>query len=62
MPTYSACRIHPGQPQSLSGGKREFVQRHLDLDIVPNTARPWRAIGTFALESAIDERPIRWAT
>ena len=35
----------------------EFVQHHLDLDIVPNTfmRAPGESVGTFAVESAIDE-------
>ncbi|WP_185982965.1 xanthine dehydrogenase family protein molybdopterin-binding subunit [Aureimonas mangrovi] len=58
-PPYASC------PEPYTGGTRaayaarsfEIVQRHLDLDIVPNTfmRAPGEAIGTFALESAIDE-------
>ncbi len=35
----------------------EFVQHHLDLDIVPNTfmRAPGESVGSFAVESAIDE-------
>jgi len=59
MPPYGAC------PEQYSLGSRalysarsfEIIQRHLDLDIVPNTfmRAPGEAIGSFALESAIDE-------
>ena len=59
MPPYGAC------PEQYSLSSRalyrsnsfEIIQRHLDLDIVPNTfmRAPGEAIGTFALESAIDE-------
>jgi len=59
MPSYGAC------PEQFSLSARELysaksfdiVQRHLDLDIVPNTymRAPGEAIGTFAVESAIDE-------
>lgn len=59
MPPYAAC------PEQYSLSSRalyrsksfEIVQRHLDLDIVPNTymRAPGEAIGTFALESAVDE-------
>ncbi|HSX59820.1 MAG TPA: xanthine dehydrogenase family protein molybdopterin-binding subunit [Tahibacter sp.] len=59
MPAYAAC------PEQFTLGSRvlyraanvEFLQRHLDLDVVPNTfmRAPGEAIGTFALESAIDE-------
>ena len=59
MPPYGAC------PEQYTLGSRalyrsksfEVVQRHLDLDIVPNTfmRAPGEAIGSFALESAIDE-------
>lgn len=59
MPTYGAC------PEQYTYGTRtqyrsdsfEIVQRHLDLDIVPNTymRAPGEAIGTFAVESAVDE-------
>ena len=59
MPPSSAC---PEQ-YSLTGRalyrskSYAFVQHHLDLDIVPNTymRAPGEAVGTFALESAIDE-------
>ena len=59
MPPYAAC------PEQFTLGSRalyrsksyEIVQRHLDLDIVPNTfmRAPGEAIGTFALESGVDE-------
>ncbi|MET0314520.1 MAG: xanthine dehydrogenase family protein molybdopterin-binding subunit, partial [Hansschlegelia sp.] len=59
MPTYSVC------PEPYTNGARalyrsrsfEVVQRMLDLDVVPNTfmRAPGEAIGSFALESAIDE-------
>lgn len=59
MPPYAAC------PEQYSLGSRalyrassfDIVQRHLDLDIVPNTfmRAPGEAVGSFALESAIDE-------
>ena len=59
MPTYGAC------PEQYTLGTRalyrarsfEIVQRHLDLDIVPNTfmRAPGEAIGTFAVECAVDE-------
>lgn len=59
MPPYSAC---PEQ-FSLTGRalyrakSYAFVQHHLDLDIVPNTfmRAPGEAVGSFALECAIDE-------
>lgn len=59
MPPYGAC------PEQYTMGSRslyrsksfEVLQRHLDLDIVPNTfmRAPGEAIGSFAVESAIDE-------
>jgi xanthine dehydrogenase YagR molybdenum-binding subunit len=59
MPPYGAC------PEQYSLGSRalyraksfEIVQRYLDLDIVPNTfmRAPGEAVGSFALESAVDE-------
>jgi xanthine dehydrogenase YagR molybdenum-binding subunit len=59
LQTYGAC------PEQYTSGSRstyraksfEIVQRHLDLDIVPNTymRAPGEAIGTFALECAVDE-------
>lgn len=59
MPPYGAC---PEQYTLCSrvlyrSKSFEIVQRHLDLDIVPNTfmRAPGEAIGTFAVECAIDE-------
>ncbi|MHB2263702.1 xanthine dehydrogenase family protein molybdopterin-binding subunit [Aliihoeflea sp. PC F10.4] len=59
MPTYSAS---PEQYTLTARGlyrskSCEFVQHHLDLDVVPNTfmRAPGEAVGTFAVESAIDE-------
>ena len=59
MPPYGAC---PEQytlcTRALYRSKSfEIVQRHVDLDIVPNTfmRAPGEAIGTFAVECAIDE-------
>lgn len=59
MPSYGAC------PEQYTLGTRslyasrsfEIMQRHLELDIVPNTfmRAPGEAIGSFAVESAIDE-------
>ena len=59
MPPHGAC------PEQYTAGTRgmyrsksfEIVQRHVDLDIVPNTfmRAPGEAIGSFALESAVDE-------
>jgi xanthine dehydrogenase YagR molybdenum-binding subunit len=59
MPTYSAS------PEAYTLGTRalysaksfEFLQRHLDLAIVANTfmRAPGEAVGTFAVESAVDE-------
>ncbi|WBH17432.1 xanthine dehydrogenase family protein molybdopterin-binding subunit [Sphingomonas radiodurans] len=59
MPTYGAC------PEQYTLGSRaayrsksfEMIQRHIDLAVVPNTfmRAPGEAIGTFALESAVDE-------
>ncbi|RCW81232.1 xanthine dehydrogenase family protein molybdopterin-binding subunit [Phyllobacterium bourgognense] len=59
MPPYAAC------PEPYTLGTRaiyksksfEIIQRYLDLDIVPNTfmRAPGEAIGTFALENAVDE-------
>lgn len=59
MPPYGAC---PEQYSLVSrvlyrSKSYEILQRHIDLDIVPNTfmRAPGESIGTFALESAIDE-------
>lgn len=59
MPPTSAC------PEQYTSGTRglyradsfDIVQRHLDLDIVPNTfmRAPGEAVGSFAVESAVDE-------
>lgn len=59
MPSYGAC------PEAYTLGTRsayraksfEIVQRHIDMAVVPNTfmRAPGEAIGTFALESAVDE-------
>jgi xanthine dehydrogenase YagR molybdenum-binding subunit len=59
MPPYGAC------PEAYTLGTRaayraksfEILQRHVDLAVVPNTfmRAPGEAIGTFALESAVDE-------
>jgi xanthine dehydrogenase YagR molybdenum-binding subunit len=59
MPPYGSC------PEAYTLGTRaayransfEILQRHLDLAVVPNTfmRAPGEAIGTFALESAVDE-------
>ena len=59
MPPYGAC------PEAYTLGTRaayraksfEILQRHIDLAVVPNTfmRAPGEAIGTFALESAVDE-------
>ena len=62
---YSVMPPSSGCPEQYTSGSRvqyrsdtfEILQRHLDLDIVPNTFMrgPGEAIGTFALESAVDE-------
>lgn len=59
MPPYSAC---PEQYTLTGRGlyrskSCEFVQHHLDLDIVPNTymRAPGESVGSFAIESAMDE-------
>lgn len=59
MPPYGGC------PEAYTLGTRaayrarsfEILQRHIDLAVVPNTfmRAPGEAIGTFALESAVDE-------
>lgn len=59
MSPYGACP----EPYTLGtralygAGSFEIMQRHLELDIVPNTfmRAPGEAIGSFAVESAIDE-------
>ncbi|MDX3930024.1 MAG: xanthine dehydrogenase family protein molybdopterin-binding subunit [Shinella sp.] len=59
MPPYSACpEQYSLTSRALYRSKSfEILQRHIDLDIVPNTfmRAPGEAIGTFALESAVDE-------
>lgn len=59
MPPYAACpEQYSLSSRALYSSKSfEIIQRHLDLDIVPNTymRAPGEAIGTFALESALDE-------
>jgi len=59
MPPYGAC---PEQytlcSRALYTSKSfEILQQHVDLDIVPNTfmRAPGESIGTFAIESAVDE-------
>jgi xanthine dehydrogenase YagR molybdenum-binding subunit len=59
MPPYGAC------PEQYTLGTRalyrsksfEILQRHVDLDIVPNTfmRAPGEAVGSFAVECAVDE-------
>lgn len=59
MPSYGAC------PEQYTSGTRglyrsksfDIVQHHVDLDIVANTfmRAPGEAIGTFAIECAVDE-------
>lgn len=59
MPPYAACQEQYtiGTRSAYRSKSFEFVQRYVDLDIVPNTfmRAPGEAIGTFALESAVDE-------
>ncbi|GAB3429155.1 xanthine dehydrogenase family protein molybdopterin-binding subunit [Actinophytocola sediminis] len=59
MPPYAACpeQFASGSRLAYRAGSYRFHQRHLDLDIVPNTfmRAPGEAIGSFALESAVDE-------
>ncbi|MEO3385347.1 xanthine dehydrogenase family protein molybdopterin-binding subunit [Mesorhizobium sp. CAU 1741] len=62
---YSVMPPYGASPEQYSMSARaayrsksfEIIQRHLDLDIVPNTfmRAPGEAIGTFAVESAVDE-------
>ena len=62
---YSIMPPYGCSPEAFTLGTRalyaaksfEFLQRHLDLAIVPNTfmRAPGEAVGTFAVESAIDE-------
>jgi xanthine dehydrogenase YagR molybdenum-binding subunit len=59
MPLYGACpEQYTMSSRALYRSKSfEIIQRHLDLDVVPNTfmRAPGEAIGSFAVESAIDE-------
>lgn len=59
MPSYGACpEQYTSSTRTLYRSKSfDIVQRHVDLDIVPNTfmRAPGEAIGTFAVECAIDE-------
>jgi len=62
---YSVMPPYGCSPEAFTLGSRaayaaktfEFVQHHLDLAVVPNTymRAPGEAIGSFALESAVDE-------
>lgn len=62
---YSVMPSYGASPEAYTLGSRamyqaksyEFLQRHLDLAIVPNTfmRAPGEAVGTFAVESAVDE-------
>src|ERR1700722_10703256 len=62
---YSVMQPHAACPEQYTSGTRstyqsksfEIVQRYIDLDIVPTTfmRAPGEAIGTFAVESAVDE-------
>ncbi|MGQ9367515.1 xanthine dehydrogenase family protein molybdopterin-binding subunit [Azospirillum sp. ST 5-10] len=59
MPPHGACpEQYTLSSRALYRSKSfEILQRHVDLDIVPNTymRAPGEAIGTFAIESAVDE-------
>jgi xanthine dehydrogenase YagR molybdenum-binding subunit len=59
MPPYGACpeQFSLSSRAVYRAGSFEIVQRHLDLDIVPNTfmRAPGEAVGTFAIECAVDE-------
>ncbi|GAB7050990.1 xanthine dehydrogenase family protein molybdopterin-binding subunit [Catenuloplanes indicus] len=59
MPTYGACpeQFTMGTRTAYRADSFELLHRHLDLDVVPNTfmRTPGETIGTFAVESAIDE-------
>jgi xanthine dehydrogenase YagR molybdenum-binding subunit len=59
MPTYGACpEQYTSSTRALYRSKSfEIVQHHLDLDIVANTfmRAPGEALGTFAVECAVDE-------
>jgi len=62
---YSIMPPYGASPEAYTLGTRalyransfEYLQRHLDLAIVPNTfmRAPGEAVGTFAVESAVDE-------
>ena len=59
MPPYGACpeQFTLGTRALYRSGSFESVQRHVDLDIVPNTfmRAPGEAVGSFAVECAVDE-------
>ncbi|MEG3152922.1 xanthine dehydrogenase family protein molybdopterin-binding subunit [Sphingomonas sp. ZT3P38] len=59
MPPYGACpeQYTLGSRALYSAKSYEILQQHVDLDIVPNTfmRAPGEAIGSFAVESAVDE-------
>ena len=59
MPPYGCCpeQYTLGTRAAYRAGSFEVVQRHVDLAVVPNTfmRAPGEAIGTFAVESAVDE-------
>ncbi|MFD1912906.1 xanthine dehydrogenase family protein molybdopterin-binding subunit [Halodurantibacterium flavum] len=62
---YSVMPPYAVAPEQYTLGSRSlyksktcrFLQQHLDLDVVPNTymRAPGEAVGSFALESAVDE-------
>lgn len=59
MPTTSICpeQYTLGSRSLYKAGSVKFRQKHLDLDVVPNTfmRAPGESVGSFALESAVDE-------
>jgi xanthine dehydrogenase YagR molybdenum-binding subunit len=59
MPPYGSCpeAYTLGTRAAYRAGSFEILQRHVDMAVVPNTfmRAPGEAIGTFALESAVDE-------
>jgi xanthine dehydrogenase YagR molybdenum-binding subunit len=59
MPSYGTFPEHytVGTRAAYRSKSAEFLQRHVDLDIVPNTymRTPGETIGAFAAESAVDE-------
>ncbi|WP_298957472.1 xanthine dehydrogenase family protein molybdopterin-binding subunit [uncultured Methylobacterium sp.] len=59
MPPYGACpeAYTLGSRALYRAGSFEILQHHVDLDVVPNTfmRAPGEAVGSFALESAVDE-------